>query len=1229
MEPLRIKLLGRPEVESGDRKLRFRSRREQALLFYLATEGGMHERDKLAELLWPESRKGRDALRNALAGLRKTLREDSGTDHVVTGSGYLVGFDTSSGAQLDLRLLDAATPAPVRTEEERVSALASLSAAVEAYRGEFLEGFSLDGVPEFDYWADVERERWRRKAEAAFDRLSILQLEAGEAREAATTAERWATHAPSSEDAVKRLMEARFAAGDGAGALAAYEELQRALERGMGTGPGPETEALAACVRAETHSRPGPAPLEREAGTSRMVLQASLVGRAREFGELIAGYRAALGGARTVLVAGEAGIGKTRLVSEFLLWTRADGADVLSGGAFEASGRLPYGPVIDALRERLDRERAPADLLPDVWLSELGRILPEIRDRYPDLPPPIADESSARARLFEAVSALVTALAERAQVVLFLDDLQWADAATLDLLRYTARRWHEEGSPVLLVASARAEAFELDRRLVGWREGVFRDLPARSLQLGPLTGEDTVRLLESLAEASPESEASGRLERLGWWLYAQTGGQPFFLTETLGTLVERGVLVPEREPEGGRRLVVASVEEGALRGLLPTRVREVVRARIGGLDPRASELLAAAAVLGRGFGFEALCRVANLGEDECLPALDEALGSGLLREVTDVPDLDDTFSDHSYSFTHDRIRDVAYTEAGSARRRVFHRRALQFLEREGAPAAELAHHAFAAGDAGAAFANSLAAGDTALELFATEDAVAHYERAGRLLRKVGRGAEPPISEIERLYVNLGRARELAGDWDGAQAAYEAMRERGEEGGESSLRWSAPNRLAILAAQRSDVSAGVALLEEALEIAEAGGDRTAVAETEFNLSQMKAFDLEADEAIAHGEKALHLSRELGLTELEARTFASLATAHGAAGNFDECAASAREGANLYAQMGDDQAKSGALSPQYIWAGFPPSATSGRRAMRSQCLCVLSVGEVNLGNLKASVEAGREAVRIGREIHNEWAITHGLTDLSPVLIDAGEYEEVLRLTREAMGMARVLPSLVLLLYQLAARGSALQALLRIEEAREAYLEALSLVERASAPRWKSVMVPKLCANRALAGDWEAARGYALESLQIREEVPSCLIWMDFERHHETEALLRGGEEELAREDARRLGERIGENRRHRIVHLRMLAVLARHDGEIGRAIGHLGEAAALAEGIGLTGELWRIHAALRELHEKRGETEKARQAASRASEVVETLAGRISEDKLREGFLAASQVRSAGA
>ena len=297
-------------------------------------------------------------------------------------------------------------------------------------------------APEFDTWVSTQREWWHRRLALALDQLSALALTSGDLALAIATAQRWIAHDPLDEAAHRRLIEVHAATGSRTLALQAYAALKALLAREPGIAPAAETDALIARLRHTPEISAAPAgPLAATPQLSEL----PMVGRVAELGRLIAAYHALrTQGVQVVVIEGEAGIGKTRLATEFIHWVTAAGADVLHGRAFEAGGRVPYQPLVDALRPRLDRENAPADLLDDIWLAELARLLPELRARYPDLALPTADETTARIRLFESVVALCLSLCARAPNVWFIDDAQWADAASLDLLRYCVRRLTEQ-----------------------------------------------------------------------------------------------------------------------------------------------------------------------------------------------------------------------------------------------------------------------------------------------------------------------------------------------------------------------------------------------------------------------------------------------------------------------------------------------------------------------------------------------------------------------------------------------------------------------------------------------------------------------------------------------------------------------------------------------------------------------------------------------------------------
>ena len=721
----------------------------------------------------------------------------------------------SRGIELDLEALQAAVSL-ARTETSPPGGgsavghrgfISRLRGDLELYRGEFMEGFSLEDAPEFELWLEGERARWRRVFGELCERLSRLQSEAGQPDEAIETARVWVKQAPLEESAHRRLMELLSSAGESEGALLAYESFEDTLSREFGSEPSTQMKELVGRLREEVEARSSlGASLARSSEgtppttTPLSVLEVPLAGRHEEFGALVSEYQAArMGQTRVAVVLGEAGIGKTRLVSEFLLWARAREADVLEGGASEGGG-LPYGPLVEAIRPRIERERAPDDLLEDVWLSELCRLLPELRERYPDLPSPTSGEGEmAKAALFEAIARLVGSLVTRTPVVLFLDDLEWADTATIEVLDYASKRWVEQGAPVLLLIAARSGEPEVSTTFERWLSSLGRRLPVTSLTLGPLEDEDVKGLLGRLwrTDSKPASSngAEPGLESFGAWLAAETGGQPFYLVETLKALLEEEALVIRgraADREGPVVEVGTGLRAGSdLRELLPMSVREVIRSRLSRLSPAASELLRAGAVLERGFTFDSLVGVAGLGEAEGLRGLDELIERHLLREEAgggmEEPLLDPS---PTYSFSHEKIRQVVYTESGHARRRVLHHRAFEVLAESGAPPAELARQALAGGLAEQAFQYSVAAGDQAMEVFAVKDAIEHYERARHLLVEVRTGgrqqSESSIPDLEHLYVQLGRAYEIVDEWGKARAVYEALLALGRELGEARL-----------------------------------------------------------------------------------------------------------------------------------------------------------------------------------------------------------------------------------------------------------------------------------------------------------------------------------------------------------------------------------------------------------------------------------------------------------
>ena len=254
-------------------------------------------------------------------------------------------------------------------------------------------------------------------------------------------------------------MTAQTLSGNRPAALKTYAQYQTTLRQELGIEPAEETAALAKRIKTKDELRI--MKDERKVPSSFIIQPSSLpfVGRADEHSQLTAAFRQTVAaGANALVLIGAGGVGKTRLVHAFLEWVALDtpNVDIWQGRAFEMGGRLPYEPVIEALRLRLEQENAPEDLLEDVWLAELSQLMPELRGRYPDLPPPMTgDANFVRSRLFAAVATLGSALAAQQPAIFVLDDMQWADADSLDMIHYVARRWAESGTPILLLLTMR------------------------------------------------------------------------------------------------------------------------------------------------------------------------------------------------------------------------------------------------------------------------------------------------------------------------------------------------------------------------------------------------------------------------------------------------------------------------------------------------------------------------------------------------------------------------------------------------------------------------------------------------------------------------------------------------------------------------------------------------------------------------------------------------------
>ncbi|MEJ5199547.1 MAG: BTAD domain-containing putative transcriptional regulator, partial [Anaerolineae bacterium] len=350
----RLRLLGPVQIEREGRLVRgFESHKALALLGYLIAQGRPLTRAHLADLFWPDKpeARARGNLRRVLHNLAALLPD------CLTVERETVALCRPPDYWLDLAEFEA-----LRGQNTP----ASLAAAVELYRDEFMAGLVLDDAADFEIWLVAERERWRGRVAQALRALIAHHTERGEYAQALRFADRLLALDPWREEAHRELMRLLALSGRRSDALAQYEVCRRILARELDVEPDAETSALFHRIRDGALAPRSPSPV---------VPTLPFLGRAAEHAACVRWWEAARAGAgRLLLVEGEAGVGKTRLVEEVLRYLQSRGAVVLRGRCYEFGGGLPYQPIAEALRA------APTEMpLPPAIRSELARLLPEWR----------------------------------------------------------------------------------------------------------------------------------------------------------------------------------------------------------------------------------------------------------------------------------------------------------------------------------------------------------------------------------------------------------------------------------------------------------------------------------------------------------------------------------------------------------------------------------------------------------------------------------------------------------------------------------------------------------------------------------------------------------------------------------------------------------------------------------------------------------------------------------
>jgi ABC-type oligopeptide transport system substrate-binding subunit/DNA-binding SARP family transcriptional activator len=750
------------------------TQKSQSLLAYLALHRRRPQpRERLAALFWGDrpERKARRSLTTALWHIRRCLPDED----LLLSDVHAVQLDPGADLWLDVAEFESLLARPE---------LPSLRSAVALYRGDFMAGF-------YDDWVLNERYRLETLFAEALARL-MLQLEAaGDDEGALAAGQRLLEHDPLREDAHRLAMRALCRLGRRNAALEQYLRCQEIVAQELGAEPMEETAELYQAIldgRFEVGQPMATAPIVGAEGLPPVpsgqdpldpVARGPLVGREQELAFLQDCYEEARSGhGGLVLVRGEAGMGKTRLMEEFARGLRWHGVRVFWGRCYEFERLLPYQPLGEALETVLPT-LAPRDLaeLPEWVLTELARLVPEISEKLPGhRGGPEVRPDEEQKHLFDGVARFLASLSRGGALVLILDDLHWATESTLQMVHYLARNLADH--PVLLVGTLRPEAAGPQHPLRSFQRQLSREGLIRSLDLAGLSAQAVGALVVEMSGSGPAVMPLARR------LYQEAEGNPFFLIEMIKALFEAGLLCLEG---GVWRGDFAHVSEAELP--LPVGVSEAIQTRVDRLDEDARQALRVAAVLGREFDFELLNAAWQQGEEATLDILDALLRRRFVDEGHGALGRD-------YAFHHHKIQEVVYAGIPLRHRQHLHARVGKAMEvlHASSPqtvAGELAFHfqearALDPGLGEKVIRYLLLAGDQARLAYAHSEAINYYQQALALQKERGE-----YEQAGRTLMKLGLVHHTRFDFAQARTAFEEGFAQWQEAGRRDLPLSRP------------------------------------------------------------------------------------------------------------------------------------------------------------------------------------------------------------------------------------------------------------------------------------------------------------------------------------------------------------------------------------------------------------------------------------------------------
>jgi predicted ATPase/DNA-binding CsgD family transcriptional regulator len=890
------------------------------------------------------------------------------------------------------------------------------------------------------------------------------------------------------------------------------------------------------------------------------------------------------GRGQVVLLCGEAGVGKSRLVAEVKSHAAAHDFLLLQGSCFPTDHAIPYAPLLDLLRSFLTGHSS-AFSAPEVkkvaqaflpLLSDIELMLPNAPPLLPLTP---LDPEPEKRRRFETLAYFLTCQAMARPVLLVLEDLHWSDDTSLELLYYLVRRCCST-YPLLILLTYRSD--ELSTSLRHFLAQLDRERLAQEVLIGCLGREGVEAMLRAIF-ALPNTTRFELLDPV----YTLTDGNPFFVEEILSSLIASGEIYYangqwERKPLGELHI--------------PRSVQDAVQQRTDQLSEPARKILTMAAVAGRRFDFALLQELSNYDEQHLLVLIKEMITAQVVVEE----------SEEQFAFRHALTRQAIYADLLVRERKALHRRIADTMERLYAPTheahlADLAYHFFESGAWEQALKFGQLAGEQAERLYAPQTAI---EQATRALDASERGSIAPPASLYRL---RGMGYETLGNFELAQADFKATLKMAQQAKDPNAEWQALIDLGFLWAQRDYTRAGT-YFQQALALARRMDDPITLAHSLNRLGNWHLNIEQPREALLYHQEALTLFQQAQDQHGLAETYDLLGMTATLGGDLLQGTAYYQQAVALFQELDVRQGLASSLATLAVLGGeYETETLVSAPTSFAECL-----------------QFGEQAIKIAREIGQRSAEIYALCALGQFLGPRGEYAYALKVAQEGLALAEQIEHHEWMTNGHWELGVLYLDLLALPEARASLEKAFKLAHEVGSWNWIRIVSGFLARALILQEDFKQAESIlttAQEPDAPMQTIGQRLVWSA-----RAELALARGDYSLALGITERLIASAANLTAERVIpHLwkvRGEALAGLSQIEEAEAVLRAAQEAALAQG--LRPLLWRICIALGRLYQAQGHQEEAREAFDSTLMTIEELAANVPDEHLRGCFLSQATV-----